>query len=365
MLQSRVSFYTDQIIIQDYSDSIVAGRFFYYMLRPLVDYMERHKFNRSLSVLLIYLVMAVLIVGFILGVWPSLSSQVTALVMSAPDYLNKFGKQLMELEQNGVLSKFLPDDFSPASNLTEYLNKGFNFVSNYMSGLFSFFSNFAIILFTTPLLLFYMLKEGNKFSRGIARFFPRRYHKDVKEVTDEIDHALSGYIVSRVLVNVALGILMYIGFLILGLPYALTLTVLAVILNFIPFFGAILSSVPIVIIGWIESPSMAIWSLVIILVAQQIQDNLISPLVFGKKLDIHPVTTIVVVLAGGDLFGIVGMLIIIPVYMLIKIVVVKIYNLFFKSRWEEEDDLEEGSHDDPTEENHDVIETTEAAPESE
>jgi len=343
---------------------LLAG-FFYYMLRPLVDFMERYKINRSLSVLIIYLVMAVLITGFILGVWPSLSSQVTALIMSAPDYLNKFGKQLMELEQNGVLAKFMPEDFSPATNLTEYLNKGFNFVSNYMSGLFSFFSNFAIILFTTPLLLFYMLKEGSKFSRGIARFFPRRYHQDVKEVTDEIDHALSGYIVSRVLVNVALGILMYIGFLILGLPYALTLTVLAVILNFIPFFGAILSSIPIVIIGWIESPSMAIWSLVIILLAQQVQDNLISPLVFGKKLDIHPVTTIVIVLAGGDLFGIIGMLIIIPVYMLFKIIFVKIYNLFFKSRWEEEDDLEEGSDGDHTDENHDVTENLNSAPESE
>jgi predicted PurR-regulated permease PerM len=157
---------------------------------------------------------------------------------------------------------------------------------------------------------------------------------------------------------------MYIGFLFLGLPYALLLTVIAVILNFIPFFGAILSSIPIVIIGWIESPSMAIWSLIIILVAQQIQDNLISPLIFGKKLDIHPITTIILVLAGGDLFGIIGMLIIIPLYMFFKIIIIRIYEIFFKSQWEAEDDPEAGqpgdSVDEPDETIDPSVETTEA-----
>ncbi|AZS15652.1 AI-2E family transporter [Paenibacillus lutimineralis] len=343
---------------------LLLSGFFYYMLRPLVDYMERHKIKRIISILLIYLVLAILITGFILGVWPALSTQITNLLLSAPDYLNKFSHQLTELEQTGLLSNFIPEDFSLLSNMSEYLNKGFFLLSNYVAGLFSFFSNFAIILFTTPLLLFYMLKEGNKFSSGIARFFPRRYYKDVKEVTAEIDSALSGYIISRVLVNVALGVLMYIGFLFLGLPYALLLTVIAVILNFIPFFGAILSSIPIVIIGWIESPSMAIWSLIIILVAQQIQDNLISPLIFGKKLDIHPITTIILVLAGGDLFGIIGMLIIIPLYMFFKIIIIRIYEIFFKSQWEAEDEPEAGQTDDSVDEPDETVdpsvETTEA-----
>ena len=343
---------------------LLLSGFFYYMLRPLVDYMERHKIKRIISILLIYLVLAILITGFILGVWPALSTQITNLLLSAPDYLNKFSHQLEELEQTGLLSNFIPEDFSLLSNMSDYLNKGFSLLSNYVSGLFSFFSNFAIILFTTPLLLFYMLKEGNKFSNGIARFFPRRYYKDVKEVTAEIDSSLSGYIISRVLVNLALGVLMYIGFLFLGLPYALLLTVIAVILNFIPFFGAILSSIPIVIIGWIESPSMAIWSLIIILVAQQIQDNLISPLIFGKKLDIHPITTIILVLAGGDLFGIIGMLIIIPLYMFFKIIIIRIYEIFFKSQWEAEDDPEAGqpgdSVDEPDETVDPSVETTEA-----
>lgn len=148
----------------------------------------------------------------------------------------------------------------------------------------------------------------------------------------EIDSALSGFIVGRVLVNLALGVLMYIGFLIIGLQYALLLTVIAVVMNFVPFIGAILSSIPIFIIGFIQSPSIAVWSIIIVLVAQQIQDNLIAPYIFGKKLDIHPLTTIILVLVGGDIGGIIAILLIIPLYMIVKIVLTKVYNLFVKNQ---------------------------------
>lgn len=155
---------------------------------------------------------------------------------------------------------------------------------------------------------------------------------NMKALMNDIDSALSGFIVGRVLVNLALGVLMFVGFLLIGLPYALLLTLMAVVLNFIPFIGAIVSTIPIFIIGLIESPSTAIWSIIVVLVAQQIQDNLVAPYIFGKSLDIHPLTTIILVLAGGDFGGIIGILLIIPVYMILKIIVVKLYQLFIRQR---------------------------------
>jgi predicted PurR-regulated permease PerM len=309
--------------------------FFYYILRPLVDLMERKKVTRTLAIIIIYVVVVICIVGFIIGLWPPLVVQLTNLVSNAPSLFTTLSDQLREFEQKGFLSAILPDNVSPLTQLTNYLNKGFTFLTDYISGMVSFFSNFAIILFTFPIFLFYMLKEGGKFGKKIVSFMPKRFREDGIEVIGEIDNALSGFIVGRVIVNVALGILMYIGFLIIGLPYALLLTVVAVILNFIPFVGAILSSIPILIIGFVESPSVAIWSLVVILVAQQLQDNIIGPYIFGKQLDIHPLTTIILVLAGGDLFGIFGIIVIIPVYMTIKIIVSKVYTRFLKESWEE------------------------------
>lgn len=314
---------------------LMLASFFYYLLRPLVNWMERPKLNRTLAILILYLVIALLFSLFIIGVYPSLRTQFFNLIDNAPNLLNALNKQLQDLEQSGFLSGFLTEDMNPLSHLTEYLNKGFSFVTSYLTNVFAFVSDFALILFTFPILLFYMLKEGGKFGHKIVSFMPKRFREDGNKVIQDIDLSLSGFIVGRVVVNLALGVLMFIGFLIIGLPYALLLTVIAVILNFIPFIGAILSAIPIVIIGLIESPSVAIWSLVIILAAQQIQDNVISPYIFGKQLDIHPLTTIILVLVGNDAFGIMGVIIIIPVYMMIKIVVVKLYQLFFKQKWED------------------------------
>ncbi|MEO2203735.1 AI-2E family transporter [Paenibacillus pabuli] len=335
-LLSRVSFIFQPLVtmLTVITVPMMLSVFFYYLLRPLVNYMERKKLNRTLSILLIYLVVGVLLVLFIVGLWPSLREQLINLVDNAPNLINSLSVQLRELEQNGAIKALFPEGSTPFSQLTDYINKGFTFVTNYVSGLFSLISSFAIILFTFPIILFYMLKQGEKFGRKLVHIAPKRFQKDSREVVLEIDQALSGFIVGRVLVNLALGVLMYIGFLIIGLPYALLLTVVAVIMNFVPFIGAIVSSVPIVIIGLIQSPSVAIWSLIIILVAQQIQDNLVAPYVFGKKLDIHPLTTIILVLGAGDLGGIIAILIIIPVYMIVKIILVRVYQLFFKEKWQ-------------------------------
>ncbi|WP_053375360.1 AI-2E family transporter [Paenibacillus sp. FJAT-27812] len=313
---------------------LMLAAFFYYLVRPLVNVMERHKVNRTFAVLLIYLAFAVIMAGFSIVVWPSLRTQLFNLVENAPTLFTSLSDQVEELQHNRFLSTFLPQDSNLLSKLTEYLNKGFTLLTDYLSGLFAFFSNFAIVLITFPILLFYMLKEGGKFGEQIVSFIPKRFRKDGTEVMAEIDHMLSSFIVGRVIVNLALGVLMYVGFLIIDLPYALLLTVVAVILNFIPFIGSFLSSVPIVIIGFIEAPSIAIWSIVIITIAQQIQDNLIAPYVFGKQLDIHPLTTIILVLVGGDIAGILGILLIIPVYMILKIVYCRVYELFFKQLWE-------------------------------
>lgn len=335
-LLSRVSFIFQPLVtmITVITVPMMLSVFFYYLLRPLVNYMEKKKLNRTLSILLIYLVFGILFALFIIGLWPSLREQLINLVENAPNLINSLSLQLKELEQNGVITALFPEGSTPFSQITDYINKGFTFVTNYVSGFFSLVSSFAIVLFTFPIILFYMLKQGEKFGRKLVHIAPKRFQKDSRDVVLEIDQALSGFIVGRVLVNLALGVLMYIGFLIIGLPYALLLTVIAVIMNFVPFIGAILSSVPIVIMGLVVSPSVAIWSLIIILVAQQIQDNLVAPYVFGKKLDIHPLTTIILVLGAGDLGGIIAILIIIPVYMIVKIILVRIYQLFFKDKWQ-------------------------------
>ncbi|MCM3631816.1 AI-2E family transporter [Paenibacillus camelliae] len=313
---------------------ILLAAFFYYLLRPVIRLLAKYRIKKIFSILIIFLILSALIVWFIVAMLPLLQKQFISLIENAPSFFDAIGKQITELQQQEMFRTIFPATDFDWSTVSNYINKGLSSINAYIGSLVSFVSNFTIVLFITPIILFFLLKEGEKLPTRIVNGSPARFKNDVQEMLEEFDKVLSSFIVGRVLVNVFLGVLMYIGFIIIDLPYALLLTTIAVIANFIPFVGAILSSVPIVIVALVDSPSKAIWSLVIILLAQQIQDNLIAPYIFGKQLNIHPLTTIILVLGAGKMGGIIAMIIVIPAYLILKVIAIKVYTLFFKEKWE-------------------------------
>lgn len=335
-LYSKVSylFASFSSLVQIIFVPILLAAFFYYLLRPVIGLMAKYKVKRTLSILIVFLVFSAILIWFVLAMLPLLQKQFISLIDNAPSFFDAIGKQITALQQNETINSIFPASEFDWSTVSNYINKGLSSVNAYIGSLVNFVSNFTIVLFITPIILFFLLKEGEKLPTRIVNGAPKRFKDDVQEMLGDFDKVLSNFIVGRVLVNLALGVLMYIGFIIIDLPYALLLTTIAVVANFIPFVGAILSSVPIVIVALVDSPSKAIWSLVIILVAQQIQDNLIAPYIFGKQLNIHPLTTIILVLGAGKIGGIIAMIIIIPAYLILKIVAIKVYSLFFKEKWE-------------------------------
>lgn len=314
---------------------MMLGGFFYYLLRPLVDFLEKRKLNRMLSILLIYLVFAGLIALFAALVWPTLREQIENFVRNAPFLVQDLQEQFNSLRQNPSFERFLGQESDLSTRIYAYLNNAVTWVTDSMSNLIGVISNIFIVLATLPIILYYMLKDGHKLPPILLGLLPRRFKKEGLETLKEIDSALSSFIVTRVLLNVALGVLLYIGFLIIGLPYSLLLALISIPLNFIPYVGSILAAIPVVIVGFIESPMTALWSVVVIFIAQQIQDNLLSPIVYGRSLDVHPLTTVVLVLVGGDFYGIIGVLIALPVYMILKITFMHVYERIIAEKEEE------------------------------
>ncbi|MFC7681602.1 AI-2E family transporter [Paenibacillus sp. GCM10028914] len=336
-LGSKISFLFNPIvsIFNMLLMPVAISGFFYYLLRPIVDYLERRKIKRPLGVFMIYFVFAGLFAIFILLVWPTLKEQIENFIENAPNLVDDLQKQMNHLGQNPFWSRFMPSESEIYSSLMDYANKAMTTISNSITNLITVVSSFVVIIATVPIIMYYMLKEKNKFSFKLLGILPRRYRKDGQEVLSDIDNALSNYIIGKVLLNLVLSVLMYIGFLIIGLPYSLLLTLISFVLNFIPYVGALLAAIPVVIVGFIESPSIAIWSVVVIVIAQQIQDNILTPVIYGKQLDIHPLTTIVLLLVGGDFYGILGVLLAIPAYMILKIIVVRVYELFLAEKIED------------------------------
>lgn len=314
---------------------MMLSGFMYYLLRPLVSFLERKKLNRTLSILLIYLVFAGLFILFWALVWPTLREQIQNFIDNTPFLVEGIQDQLNKLQNDPSLSRFFKGDANLTTKLTEYLNDAITWVTNSMNRLIGVISSIVVVIATLPIILYYMLKDGHKLSPILQSLIPKKFRKEGQDMLKDIDSALSGFIVTRVLLNVVLGIMLYIGFLIIGLPYSLLLALISIPLNFIPYVGSLLAAIPVIIVGFIESPSMALWSVVIIFVAQQIQDNVLSPIIYGKSLDVHPLTTVLLVLIGGDFFGIIGVLIALPVYMILKIIFLRIYEIIIAERVEE------------------------------
>lgn len=319
-------------IIQLLLVPMMLSGFMYYLLRPIVNYLGTKNVNRGLSVLLIYLVFAGLFVLFWVLVWPTLRERIQNFIDNTPYLVEGIQNQFNKLQNDPSLSRFFKGDTDVTTRLTEYLNNVITWVTNSMSNLIAVISSIVVVIATLPIILYYMLKDGNKLSPILQGLIPRKYRKEGQEMFKDIDSALSGFIVTRVLLNVVLGILLYIGFLLIGLPYSLLLALISIPLNFIPYVGSLLAAVPVIIVGFIESPSLAIWSAVVILIAQQIQDNVLSPVIYGKSLDVHPLTTVLLVLVGGDFYGLIGVLIALPVYMIIKIIFLRIYEIIVAER---------------------------------
>ncbi|CAM4053172.1 AI-2E family transporter [Saccharibacillus endophyticus] len=315
---------------------LLIAAFFYYPLRPLVRFLERKKWKRSWSVMLIFVVFILLIVGASLWVWPTLRDQVESFVTNAPQLAQDAVYQLQQLQNNPTVSRFIPADSAQNQELLDrlsgVLDASLTWLSDNITNMFSFVSSFVLVIATFPILLYFLLRDDYKLPGYLLKIFPNEQKDDGKVMLGEMDDALNGFIAGRVIVNLMLCVLLYIGFLIIGLPYSLLLVIISFFLNFIPFIGAFLAGVPVGIVGLIESPSMAIWSIVIVVVAQLIQNNLLEPLVFGKQLDMHPLTVIVLLLVGGDIMGILGMLICIPIYMVVKIGIRHIYQMYLKSK---------------------------------
>jgi predicted PurR-regulated permease PerM len=309
---------------------VIAG-FFYYLLRPIVYLLDKRKISRTLSVLLIYVCIILLIGVLIYVVWPTLQEQITDFVKNVPQLIQSLGNQVTLLQKSSYFSA-ISTDSGLSAKLSEYANKGFSFVMNYTNRVFGFISDFIVVIGTFPIILFFLLRESEKAPKIILRMIPRSYRTDAKDAIEEIDNALSGYISARMISTLLLGVMTYITFMIIGVPYALLLSIVLATISFIPFVGSFLGAIPPLIVAFTQSPEMAIWVIVGVLICQQIQDNVLSPFIFGKTLDMHPFTTIIILLIAGSLAGIMGMLLAIPVYMIAKIIIVHIYELFYAEK---------------------------------
>lgn len=315
---------------------VILATIGYYLLRPILRLLEKVKIPRAWGILILILAAAGLITLITFLILPFLKGQFNNLVNEFPTYFKQLTVNIDHFLRNSIFASFYEGlDFDIAKlmdaapdNLGKTLTDA---AGGIMVGVTSFvgaLTGLVLSIVTVPFILFYLLKDGEKLPEVIIKMLPPRMREGAREIASQVDNQISSYIQGQILVAICIGIMVSIGFFIIGMDYALLLGVLAMFTSVVPYLGPIIAITPAVIIAIVTSPFMIVKLAVVWTIVQLIDGKFISPQIMGKSLQIHPITIIFVLLTAGSLFGVAGVILGIPGYAVLKVIVKHFFGLF-------------------------------------
>jgi predicted PurR-regulated permease PerM len=294
---------------------IVVSMFLAVGLNPAVEAMTRRGLSRSLAITVVFLAVIGAFVGFGFAVVPPVVDQTNAFVTSIPenlDHLNKNPTIRQFDEDYGVIEK--AKSYIASGGLGQRLFGGLLGVAGMVLG--AVFSAFSVLILTL-----YFLAALPSMKHQAYQLVPASRRERVQLLTDEILVRIGGFVSGAFTVALIAAVTSYLFLTILGLPYALALAVFVGLLDLVPLVGATIAAAVITLLGFIESPVTGFVCLGFYVAYQQVENYLIYPRVMRKAVDVPAALTVVAVLLGGALLGIVGALLAIPVAAAVLLVV--------------------------------------------
>lgn len=295
-----------------------------YLLLPMVIKLQRKGIKRTMGIVLIYLFFSLTMVSVMLFVLPEVIRNVRELIVTIPEISLKYQGLL-----NSIISAIQSSDWSPdlKNTLFREIENGIAMVQtisidtlrgSLVKLVGTVTAMFDLIL--AMIIAYYLIKDAEFFKEAFLSLLPRRWRNGMVGTGREINMVMSNFIQGQLMTALIVGTMEIIGLSIVRVKYPLILGLIGGIANIIPFFGPILGAIPAVAIALIESPVKAAWAILVFVIIQQIDNAFISPKIIEGRLGLHPVTTILAVLVGGEFAGIFGMLVSVPIAAVIKVV---------------------------------------------
>lgn len=311
-------------IIQTLLTPIVIAGLLFFLLRSPVRMLTARKVPKVLAILAVYLVLIGIVTLLMVTIGPKIQAQFGQLTASLPGFIQSAVTGSYELIQSERFASLLSSSNinidELAARASEVGMSVLNFTSSYLSRFLGVVVNFVLVLVMVPFILFYFLKDGDRIHEGFIRLVPLNRREQLRRLLEDLDKTIGLFIRGQFTVALCVGILLWIGYSIIGLKFAIILALISMVTNVIPYLGAILAAVPAVLVGLAQSPALAVKVLIVTVIAQQLEGNLLSPLIVGKGLNIHPLTIILLLLAAGSFMGPLGLLFAVPVYAVLKII---------------------------------------------
>lgn len=296
-----------------------------YFLAPIVTFLQRHKIPRSIGTVVVMVGFIMIIALISLTVFPVLYKQVVILITRAVSHKSEINEVLPRIL--GELDSFNPElKAKLKESLIGFSSEFMSFFSAMLSKLVN--SGFAAIniisiIFITPIVLFYTLRDWNQIILALEHLVPRRYAGAAQQLFHDIDRSLSGFIRGQTLVCIILGFYYAIALTFVGIESGIALGVISGILTFIPYVGVLFSTFLCVLVAVIQFGTIhhALVVLGVFLVGQFLEGHFFVPKLVGHNVNLHPVWIMFGIMAGGALLGFVGVLLALPLTAVLGVII--------------------------------------------
>lgn len=282
---------------------------------PFADWLEKKRIPRIIAVLFLYLSFFALIIFILSLIVPFISMEINQLTQALPKFVASVTGALEKAQQSTNTRYF--DFFSEIQNLLDSLSQFLqvtsqsviNLLVNIFGGLLSFV---AIIIVS-----FYLSVMRGGITSFLKSIVPEKHENYVVGLWKRTEHKVGRWFQGQVLLALTVGVLVFVGLSLLNIKYALLLGLIAMALEIIPIAGPVISAIPGIVLAFAQSPTLGLWVLIFYIVVQQLENHILTPLILGKTLGLNPIIVILAILVGGQMAGILGIIISVPVAVVI------------------------------------------------
>lgn len=289
-------YYISDIVLQLFVATLLVT-----ILNPIIVRLSKYKIPKVVSILLSYILIFGFLGGAIASILPPLIEQTTNLANGLPAYF-----------QSLELSKYVNEDV--AKQLFSQLG---TFPSQIVKAGFSLFGNILSIL-TVAIFAFYLLLVRDRLENSLEFLFGKEKTKSMSILVNTLEVRLGGWARGQFFLMLSIGMFSYLGFILLGIPYALPLAMLAGIFEIIPYIGPIIAAIPAIILGFSISPFLGFAAIGLAMLIQQIENYILVPKIMEKSTGVSPIITLLALAVGFRIAGVVGMIISIPIVIIIQ-----------------------------------------------
>lgn len=283
-----------------------------YLLDPIVKFFEK-KIGRIGSIIIAFIAFLLFVILFFTSFIPMLVLQFKDFGQKVPDYLNSIEAGLLSYEkyyQRLIKTEQLKEVLDAITNeLKNFVVLTAKKTPEFTKNLFKFLFDFFIAILCS----FYFLKDKERLKEGLFRIIPDKYSNELRLILEKASNSFSVFFKGQLVVAIIIAILCSIFLFIFKIEFALLLGLIVGLFNIIPYIGPLIGAIPVVLVAFFDSPWKALVIIIILIVINWVEELVIRPQILGHGLGLHPLVIIFALIIGGFLFGMLGLIIAIPI----------------------------------------------------